>query len=194
MDCASQAAEIICSLSLKDSSRILDVGCAAGHFIHSLKKRGNFSYYGLDYSPSFIKIGKKAYTQLGLDPQRLILESIDDIKGLKADLVLFMNVLSFNPDFRRPIYRAMETGANTILIRDNFGEKTIVRWELDGHLDEGANHLMGYWNEWSRQDMRSYLQDLGYAKVDFIEDIRTGGSIELVVGKPYHWAYVMARK
>jgi SAM-dependent methyltransferase len=195
MDCAAQAADIISTIEMTSSFQILDVGCGAGHFIHSLKKRfRRFHYYGLDYSPSIVEIGKKAYSSLGLDPERVFLQSIDDLTGLKLDIVLIMNVLSFNPDFRRPLYRASETEAQAILIRDNFGEKTTMRWELDGHLDERYNHLMGYWNEWSRSEMADFLRSLGYSKVDFIEDRRTKGAVELVVGKPYHWEFLLAQK
>jgi SAM-dependent methyltransferase len=195
MDAAKQAAEIILSLNLPTGCKILDVGCGAGHFIHSLNKlKKEIKYYGMDYSPSFIEIGKKAYTKQGLDPNLLFCESIDDLMDFNADLVLFLNVLSFNPDFRKPIFRAMETGAKYLIIRDNFATNTTVRWELDGYLDEGKNHLMGYWNEYSRNEMKEFLNYFGYTKIVFQKDKRTNGETEMVVGKPYHWEFLYAMK
>jgi SAM-dependent methyltransferase len=195
MDSARQAAEIIKGLNLAKGTRLLDAGCGAGHFIHSLIRRGiDLEYYGLDYSPSFIRIGKEAYKKKGLDPSRLFCESMDELSGFPMDMALFLNVLSFNPDFRRPLYRAMENGAGRILARDNFGEKTIIRWEPDGRLDEGHNHLMGYWNEWSREEARDFFKSMGWRTVKFIKDERTGGETELVVGKPYHWEFLLAEK
>ena len=195
MDASRQAAEIIQGLGLKKGARLLDAGCGAGHFIHSLAGRGiDIEYFGLDYSPSFIQIGKDAFRELGLDPGRLFCRSIDDLFDFEADIVLFLNVLSFNPDFRRPVYRAMESGAARVLIRDSFGEKTTIRWEPDGFLDEGKNHLMAYWNEWSRDEAASFFKAMGLRKTAFIKDARTGGETELVGGKPYHWEFLLAEK
>jgi SAM-dependent methyltransferase len=195
MDAAGQAADIVKDLNLPPKSVILDVGCGAGHFIHSLARRGlDLDYRGLDHSPSYVEIGKKAYAELGLDPERLFRESVDDLEGFRADLVLFVNVLSFNPDFRRPLFRASETGAAYLVIRDNFSDKTTVRWEPDGFLDEGKNHLMGYWNEWSRTEMTDFLSSLGYSGFTFVTDRRTGGLPETVVGKPYRWEFLLAER
>jgi SAM-dependent methyltransferase len=195
MDAASQAASILAGLGLGKGERLLDVGCGAGHFIHSLIKRGlDINYYGLDYSPSFISIGKEAYMKKGLDPERLFALSIDELYGFPIDIALYLNVLSFNPDFRRPLFRAVENGAKHILVRDSFGDKTIIRWEPDDYLDKGKTHLRSYWNEWSRAEVEEFFKSLGWKSVVFIKDARTGGETELVVGKPYHWEFMLAEK
>jgi SAM-dependent methyltransferase len=194
MDCAAQAAEILGSLGLPEGSRLLDAGCGAGHFIHSLVKRGmELDYRGLDSSPVAVEAGKGAFRELGLDPGRLELGSIDDLAGRAVDAALFMNVLSFCPDYRRPLDRAASCGARVILVRDNFGEKTEMKWEEDGYLDEGWNHLKGYWNRWSRSGMAGFLDGLGFG-CRFIGDRRTGGRPELVVGKPYTWEFLLATR
>jgi SAM-dependent methyltransferase len=193
MDAALQAAQILKELDLSPTTTLLDGGCGAGHFIHSLQKRGlNFKYLGVDYSPTIIQIGKKAYQNLGLDPSCLILESLDDLHDFQFEVAILLNTLSFNPDFRRPINRLVECGAKTLLIRDNFGDTTRIVWEVDGHLDPGANHLKGYWNTWSRQEMEDFLRLLGFQKISWIQDQRTLGQTELVVGKPYHWEFLLA--
>jgi SAM-dependent methyltransferase len=194
MDCAAQAAEIIGSLGFPKGSRILDLGCGAGHFIHSLKKRGlDYDYRGLDSSRVAIAAGKRGFKSIGLDPGLLTLGSIEDLRGARADLALFMNVLSFNPDYRRPLDRAAACGARALLIRDNFGPKTEMLYDLDGYLDEGWNSLKGYWNRWAVSEMRSFLESLGYSS-RFISDRRTEGRPEPVVGKPYTWGFLLATR
>jgi SAM-dependent methyltransferase len=193
MDCAAQAAEILGSLGLPPGSRLLDLGCGAGHFLHSLRRRGiDLDYRGLDSSPAAVSVGKAAYSALGLDPGMLELASMDDLHGTSAEAALFMNVLSFCPDFRRPVDRAAACGARFILIRDNFGRETEMSWDVDGFLDSGWNHLKGYWNRWSSEEMEGFLAGLGYG-CEFIEDRRTGGRPELVVGRPYTWRFLLAR-
>jgi SAM-dependent methyltransferase len=194
MDCAAQAAEILGALDLAPGSRLLDLGCGAGHFLHSLRRRGiPLEYLGLDSSPIAVGIGRKAFLELSLDPEKIRLASMDDLRGESADCALFMNVLSFCPDFRRPLDRAAECGVSRILIRDSFGSETVMRWEEDGYLDPGWNHLKGYWNTWSRAEMRGFLEGLGFA-CEFITDRRTRGEEELVVGKPYRWEFLLASR
>ncbi|MDR2612758.1 MAG: class I SAM-dependent methyltransferase [Deltaproteobacteria bacterium] len=194
MDCAAQAAEILGSLGLPPGSGLVDMGCGAGHFIHSLRRRGiPLDYRGLDSSATAISIGREAYRELSLCPDRLILASMEDFRGTGADSALFMNVLSFCPDFRRPLDRAAACGARVILVRDNFGPETVVTWGEDGYLDEGWNHLKGYWNRWSCREMEGFLGSLGFA-CEFIEDRRTGGRPEPVVDRPYYWRFLLARR
>jgi SAM-dependent methyltransferase len=195
MDAARQAAEILASLGPARGARLLDAGCGAGHFIHSLMKRGlDYSYFGVDFSPSMIAIGKEAFRDLGLDPARLLLESLDDLTGYAFDVAVVLNALSFNADFRRPLSRISDAGARTLLLRDNFGPRTVIRWERDGFLDPGHNHLKGYWNEWGEGEVEGFLRQEGFDSVIWIEDRRTGGRAEMVVEKPYHWRFLLARK
>lgn len=194
MDSAAQAAEILASLGLTPGTPLIDGGCAAGHFIHSLKKRAlELDYHGLDYSPSYIEIGKRAFSGLSLDPSRLFLESLDDLAGGDFAVAVLINAMSFNPDFRRILNRLMENGARTILVRDNFGATTRVVWETDGFLDPGFNHLKGYWSRWGRSEVEEFLGDMGY-DARWIEDRRSRGQVELVVGKPYTWGFLLAER
>ncbi|MDR0356706.1 MAG: class I SAM-dependent methyltransferase [Deltaproteobacteria bacterium] len=196
MDCAAQGAELLAPLvrQMAFAPKLLDVGCGGGHFLHSLKRRGlEVDYYGLDSSPSLIETAQKAFAEQNLDPARLMLGDVSHLCDFSCHLAVMINVLSFNPDFRAPLERLAETGAKALLIRDNFGEGTIIRWETDGFLDPGYNHLKGYWNQWSRKEVGDFLRRRGY-KTSFIEDARTKGGLELVVEKPYYWSWLLAEK
>ncbi|MDR2300647.1 MAG: class I SAM-dependent methyltransferase [Deltaproteobacteria bacterium] len=197
MDCAAQGAELLAPF-IKSSQnkrlKLLDVGCGGGHFYHSLKRRGlEVDYRGLDYSPSIVAVARKAFIELGLDPQKIILGDLRDLTGFECDLAAMINVLSFNADFREPLNRLAETGARVLVIRDFFGPKTVITYETDGFLDNGFNHLKGYWNEWSSPEVADCLSALGY-QANFLIDKRTQGQTELVVNKPYRWSWLLAEK
>lgn len=192
MDCAAQGARLAAPFLSGWKARLLDVGCGGGHFRHSIARLGiKCDYHGLDSSPKMVKLAKAALKKQGLDPSRIFLEDVSDLYGFSCDVAVMINTLSFNPDFRAPLERLVETGAKAIIIRDNFGAKTVVRWEIDGYLDPGFNHLKGYWNQWSKREAAGFLEARGY-QCAFIIDDRTKGRVEMVVDKPYRWSWLVA--
>ncbi len=196
MDASAQAAEILAPFIRRASRlpRLLDAGCGGGYLWHSFQKRGlAVEYHGLDYSPALIAVGRKVLPPLGLPAERLVCGTIEDLHGQTFDLVALLNTLTFCPDFRAPLDRLAGTGASVILIRDNFGPATVIRWEPDGYLDPGYNHLKAYWNQWSTDEAAGFLGEYGY-RVTPIRDRRTGGQMELVVGKPYYWSWLLAER
>jgi ubiquinone/menaquinone biosynthesis C-methylase UbiE len=194
MDCAAQAADLLVPLSKSSGLRLLDVGCGGGHLIHSLKKRGiKAEYFGIDSSPAMVEIAKKAFEEQGFGGHRIMLGDIGQLTDFDCDLAVLVNTLSFNPDFRAPLQRVADAGAMAVVIRDNFGPKTEIRWETDGFLNEGFNHLKGYWNRWSLGETTEFLDLLGF-EVFPVEDRRVGGGTEKVVNKPYHWSWLVAKR
>lgn len=194
MDAAAQAAEILTPFIVNSNTppRLLDAGCGSGYLWHSFKKRGlAVEYHGLDYSPGLIGIGRRILPGFGLPAERLQCAAIEDLDGQNFDLSVLINTLTFCPDFRQPLDRLMLSGIKALLIRDNFGPETVIRWEEDGFLDPGWNHLKAYWNQWSTAEVCSFLAEYGF-KVEEISDRRTGGQMELVVGKPYYWSWILA--
>jgi SAM-dependent methyltransferase len=193
MDCAAQGAELLAPfIAGKTRPKLIDVGCGGGHFYHSLAKRGLLvDYYGLDSSPKIVAQARRAFQELGLDPGRIILGAVEDLAGLSFDLAAIVNVLSFRPDFREPLDRLVDCGVRAMVIRDNFGPRTEIRWEKDGFLDEGFNHLHGYWNRWAVAEVQEFLTSRGFTS-QAVEDRRTRGQVEAVVGKPYHWSWLVA--
>ena len=196
MDAAAQAAEILAPFIQKSNPkpRLLDAGCGSGYLWHSFQKHKlNLEYHGLDYSPSLIEIGQQILPSYGLPESHLKCGTIEDLQGESFDLVVLINTLSFCPDFRQPLDRLASTNPQIILIRDNFGPETIIRWELDGYLDAGYNHLKAYWNQWSIPEVSTFLADYGY-NITPITDRRTAGLEEMVVGKSYFWSWLLATR
>jgi hypothetical protein len=140
-----------------------------------------------------VSLAKKASSDLGFDPDKIILGDIACLKGLSCDVAVMINTLSFNPDFRAPLERLSETGAKALIIRDNFGPSTQIRWDIDGYLDPGYNHLKGYWNRWSMPEVKGFLEERGFSCA-FLADERTKGRVEMVVDKPYRWSWLVAQR
>jgi SAM-dependent methyltransferase len=195
MDAATQGVEILTPLiKSRPGLRLLDVGCGGGHFYHSLKRNSLLvNYFGLDYSPSLVNLAREALVQFGQAADTILLENISDLTDFYCQVVVIINTLTFCPDFRAPLDRVVDTGAEIILIRDNFGQETKILWETDGYLDEGFNHLKGYWNKWSIREIEDFFKAYSY-KILWINDKRTGGMEELVVDKIYNWGWVLAVK
>ena len=192
MDAAAQAAELLAPF-ITPGTTLLDAGCGSGYYWWSFKKRGlDVEYHGLDHSPTLIAIGREHLAAAGLAPERLMTRSIEEITET-YDLVLCCNTLSFCPDFRRPLERLAFAARRALLIRTNIGPKTVYRWETDGYLDEGHNHLKAYWNQYAESEMTAFLREKGF-RVTPITDRRTGGRMETVVGKPYYWKLLLAQR
>lgn len=196
MDASAQAVEILTPFitSATHPPRLLDAGCGSGYLWHSFKKRNlNIQFHGLDYSPSLIELGQKILPQHGLSASRLQCGTIEDLQGQNFELITIINTMTFCPDFRQPLDRLAATNPQVILIRDNFGPQTIIRWEIDGYLDQNFNHLKAYWNQWNIQEVTQFLTNYGY-HCTTIKDKRTQGQMETVVDKPYFWSWLLATK
>jgi SAM-dependent methyltransferase len=194
MDCAAQGAELLAPHLDRPGLRVLDAGCGGGHFRLSLLRRGlAVDYLGLDSSPAMVRTARAALRRQGLAPAMIVLGDLRDFRDLTCDAAAVINVLSFNPDFRQPLDRLACAGTKVLVVRDFFAARTKIRYEIDGYLDPGFNHLKGYWNQWSRTEVADFLEQLGY-EVSFVADRRTRGRIELVVDKPYRWSWLVAVK
>lgn len=196
MDAAAQCAAILSPhiAGAARPPRLLDVGCGSGYLYHSFAKRGlAVDYCGLDYSPGYIEIGRAILPQYGLSPEKLTCGRAEDLCGEKFDLIAMLNTLTFCPNFREVFDRLAGTGAQVIAVRDNFGDQTVIKWEADGYLDEGYNHLKAYWNMWGREEVAEFLSEYGY-RCQWLMDARCQGAVEMVVDKPYYWSWLVAVK
>jgi len=194
MDASAQAAELLAPFirAAAGPPRLLDVGCGSGYLWHSFRRRNlAVEYHGLDFSPGLIEIGRRILPAHGVPAERLQCGRVEDLSGRQFEAAALVNTLTFCADFREPLERLAETGLKALVVRDNFGDRTIIRWETDGWLDQGWNHLKGYWNQWSRAEVTAFLEERGFT-VTPVEDLRTRGRVEMVVGKPYSWSWLTA--
>ncbi|MBU1741840.1 MAG: methyltransferase, partial [Proteobacteria bacterium] len=143
MDAHAQAIEILAPNLLPNMS-VLDAGCGSGYLFHSFRTRNlEVEYHGLDCSASLIDLGRRFLSGFGLPPERLEVGLIENLRE-RYDVVVCLNTLSWLPDWRLPLDRLCASTRKVLLIRTNLGPTQKTRWEIDGYLEVGFNHLSAY--------------------------------------------------
>lgn len=189
MTCAAQAAEIF-KTYVRPGETLLDAGCGAGYFYHSLKNRGIAAeYFGIDGSPTLIGIGKSILKNYGLPVENLQNIRIEDLDGT-ADHVLCMNVLSNIDNYHRPLERLLHTALKTLVLRESIAEKTSYNYVTDKYLDKD---LKVYVNTYAESELKNFVESYGF-DVEFIADEYTRGEPQLVIDHPHYWKFAVARR
>jgi ubiquinone/menaquinone biosynthesis C-methylase UbiE len=192
MTCARQCAEILKPL-LDSTSTVLDAGCGSGYYWHSLRRVGiECQYYGIDYSPTLIDIGRHHLPPFGLSASRLRAAMIEDL-DTRYDAIICFNVLPWLPHYHQGLERLCAASGRYLLIRTALDEEESIRYEEDGYLDEGYNHLKSYWNIYAQNEFEEYIAAQGF-RINRIRDERTGDGIEMVVGKPFPWRILLCER
>ena len=187
MTCAAQAAELLGQLSRPGES-LLDVGCGAGHFFHSIRRRNlGLDYYGVDATAPFIETGRACLAPFGFDPHKLFVGRIEDLDGY-VDHVVCMNVLSNVDNFHRPLERLLQISRKTVVLRESIADTGGYSYVVDDYLD-APEPLRVHVNCYSRHDVKKVANDLGFDVVEHI-DRRTGGEPEMVIGYPHYWTFM----
>src|SRR5690606_24038026 len=118
---------------------LLDAGCGAGHFFHSLRRRGlHLEYYGIDATEPFIRMGRDALALYGLPAERLQCLRIEDLCG-EVDHVLCMNVLSNLDNFHRPLERLLHVARKSVVLRESIKDGASTTYVRDEYLDPGVD-------------------------------------------------------
>lgn len=189
MDCAAQAAELL-SPYVAPGDSVLDVGCGSGYFFHSLRKRGlPVEYFGIDAAPTLIEIGRRFLPAYGLPPENLQVIRIEDLDG-EADHVVCMNVLSNLDNYHRPLERMLKCARKTLILRESCKDEAEYAYVRDEYLDEGCD-LAVYVNGYSAREVMAFVEAQGF-HVRAVQDRRTGGRPELVIGYPHYWTFLVA--
>lgn len=189
MTCAAQAAELLRPL-VEPGDTLLDAGCGAGYFFHSLRSRDiPAEYYGIDASQALIEIGRDILPSHGLAAQRLQALRIEDLDG-RVDHVVCMNVLSNLDNYHRPLERLLSCARKTILLRESLADAADYRYVRDRYLDPGVE-LSVYVNTYPLSEVLGFMRERGF-EGRAITDERSGGEAELVIGYPHAWTFVQA--
>ena len=192
MTCHKQAAELLAP-HVTTGMTVLDAGCGSGYFYHSLVERGlPVVYHGLDYTESFIEIGRANLPAEARAEERLRLGSIEDLTG-RYDVVFCINTLFCLPDYHQGLERLAEAADRFLIIRTTLGERTEIRYETDDYLDPGFEDLKAYFNIWDMREIMDYLAGLGF-EVRRVVDERTNDGVEMSAGKPFPWRFLFCRR
>lgn len=191
MTCAAQAAELLAEI-VRPGESILDAGCGAGHFYHSLARRTvELDYYGIDATRSFISIARDSLAAFGVPTDHLQVMRIEDLDGA-TDHVMCMNVLTYLDNFHRPLERLLRTARRSLILRESLKSVGEYRYVADRYLDDGAE-LNVHINSYDRDELLAVIEREGFT-TRLVTDRRSGGEPELSIGYPHHWQFVVATR
>lgn len=186
MTCHAQAAELLAP-HVAPGDTLLDAGCGGGYFFHSLRRRGiAVDYYGIDATECLIDIGRQHLPRHGLPAERLQVLRIEDLDA-EVDHVVCINVLTNIDNFHRPLERLLNAAHKTVILRESALESASYAYVHDRFLDPGVN-LAVHVNTYAIGELVAFAQSRGFATT-VVEDERTRGGAELVIGYPHYWKF-----
>ncbi len=179
MECAKQLADLVHDV-YKPGARVLDVGCAAGHFYRSLKNRvdEDIRYTGLDATEEYIRSAREIFE--GESPEFLVGDIFELPESIGTFEVVFCcNLLLHLPDFRVPIRNLLERTERYCFIRTLIGERTLLaRYLYEDKFDaSGAPTNYVHQNTYSFDLLDSYVRSIGDYDVQLIDDRFDAASI-----------------
>lgn len=189
MTAHAQAAELL-SDYVTGGDSMLDIGCGSGYFFHAVKDRAiPVSYWGIDAAPSLIEIGRTELPAFGLPAEHLQCVRIEDLEGA-FDHIVCINVLSNIDNYHRPLERILRMARKTVILRESMADVSSYDYVHDAYLDKEA-HLNVHVNHYGRQEITAFIERYGF-NTRLIEDRRTKGKAELVIGYPHYWTFALA--
>ena len=195
MTCHKQAVELLAPY-VRPGMTVLDAGCGSGYTFWSFNTRKlQVDYYGLDYTASFIDIGRANLPRELVPPEHLQIGAIEDLTD-SYDAVLCINTLFCLPDYRQGLERLALSAREYLIIRTTLGHETTIRYETDDFLDQGyqgPDGLRAYFNIWSMAEVTSYLEELGFV-VQHVIDERTNDQPEMSAGKIFPYRFLFCRR
>lgn len=169
MESSKQLIKILKPL-YKFNYRIMDVGCASGHYYHSVKKLNkNIKYLGVDATKEYINFGRKYFK----NNNNVILKnlSIYDLhkSKLKYDIVYSCNVILHLPELKKALQNLLSVAKKYVLIRTLISDySSITKKLITDKIDKRGDPLdYVYQNTWSRKYIKSICQNY---KIRFIKD------------------------
>ncbi len=179
MECTKQLIKIIKPL-YKDNMSILDVGCAAGHYLNSIKTLSNkLNYLGVDGNPKYINFAKKYYKNTGAKFQTFDIYKLNQKKIGKYDIVYCCNVLLHMPDIFQPLKNLLNVTNKICIIRTLIDNQThlskVVFKEKFNKKFEPEKFT--YQNTYSEKILRKFLSQIGKFKIKFLKDEFQGKKI-----------------
>lgn len=179
MECAKQLTEIL-KKYYKNGDKVLDFGCAAGHFYYSLKKiNKNISYYGFDATKPYIKFAEQHFKNnknANFDLQNIF--SLSRKYYNKFDIVFCSNVLLHLPSIDLALKNLLLSSKKYCIIRTLVSDNTHLSKFY--HTDKTKKNILDsfqFQNTYSYNLIRRKIRKIGNYQVKFIEDKFDGSKI-----------------
>lgn len=193
MTCHAQGAELFAP-HITTGDTLLDVGCGAGVFYHSLRSRDiAVEYWGIDATEILLSIGREVLPSFGLPPERLINMRMEDMDG-SIDHIFCCNVLTHIDNYHKPLERMLHMARKTLIIRESLSDSAVSTYQYvhDKYLDEGACSGV-YVNMYSMNEIRDFIHERGF-ETHIVLDRHTKGKISYSIDYPHKWTFLVAHK
>jgi SAM-dependent methyltransferase len=173
MECTKQLVNLISGIYEPDM-KVLDVGCASGHYYNGVKRLDdNINYHGIDATVPYIEFAKKHFEN---NPNTSFelgdIFNLDEKHTKQFDVVYCCNVLLHLPDFREPIKNLLKVTKDTCFIRTLIGPNThLSKYLYSDKFDENGEPTdFVFQNTYSHDLFKSYIESQGDFEVEFIKD------------------------
>ena len=180
MECAKQLAQIIKKYYKKDY-KVLDFGCAAGHFYKSLIKIDkNISYTGFDVTKPYIQFAKKYFNQnnnTSFEIQNIF--SLSKKYYNKFDIVFCSNVLLHLPSIDLALQNLLKATNKYCIIRTLVSDNTHLSkfYHNDKTNKKGILKSFQFQNTYSYNLIKKKIKKFGNYQISFVDDKYNGKKI-----------------
>lgn len=154
--------------------RLLDVGCAAGHYYNGLRRIDpDIRYHGIDATAAYIKFAQNHFK----DNPNATFEAGDifalpDKYTQHFDIVFCCNLLLHLPSIQRPLGNLLRVAKKVCIIRTLVAEKTHLSKLLysDTFDEHGEPADFVFQNTYSYDLLRNTIRSAGPSEIEFIDD------------------------
>ncbi len=180
MEASKQLVKIV-KKKYKKGDKVLDFGCAAGHFYLSLKRIDNkINYYGFDSTKDYINYAKRYFKKeknTKFEVQSLF--SMSKKYYNKFDIVFCSNVLHHIPSIDLPLKNLIKATKKVCIIRTLVSNNThLSRFYYNDQMNrKGELNNFQLQNTYSYSLIRKKIKKIGNFKVSFLDDIFDGKKI-----------------
>ena len=181
MESTKQLVDLISDI-YQPGMKVLDVGCAAGHYYNGLARiDSDLDYSGVDATIPYIEFAKNYFK----DNKRLKFQ-VGDIFNLPEnltnsfDIVYCCNVILHLPSFQAPIQNLIKASKKHVIIRTLVADNTHMSQFLynDNFDDNGNPSDFIHQNTYSVSSIERFISSLGDYDVEFLDDKFDGAQIQ----------------
>lgn len=169
MESAKQLRQIIKSIDEKET--VLDVGCASGHYLRSIRSlSNNCKYLGVDATEKYINSAREVFKDDACS--NFLVEDIYELNQ-KADIVFCCNVLMHLPSLEKPLKNLLMAANKKLIVRTLISENTHLSKHLftDDYDSSGNPTNFVFQNTWSFKYVENLVtQYKPEANIKFIKD------------------------
>jgi SAM-dependent methyltransferase len=173
MESTKQLVELVANI-YTPGMKVLDVGCAAGHYYNGLSRiDSEIRYHGIDATSAYIEFARKHFKHKPYTTFEVVdIFDLPDKFYRKYDIVFCCNVILHLPSFQVPLKNIITASKKYCIIRTLISGKTHLSKLLysDSFDENGEPTDFVFQNTYSYKIIEKFICELGDYKIEFIDD------------------------